>query len=161
VLAPARQVVRRPVVQMVGSRHSSLSEPSTTVTASTPPWSWAPVTSPAGHPTSHASASGVTSSGTDQSGSSRVVDSPGTPPAGSVTLPVGGPADGRGGSVAGRGRWVAEWVARRMVRSTRAASDQGGPVGSDQGGPVGSDRMGPVAGGGTVVSVVRMRLSLG
>jgi hypothetical protein len=111
------------------------------------------VTSPVGHPTSHASASGVTSSGTDQSGSSGVVDSPGTPPAGSVTLPVGGPADGGGGSVAGRGRWVAEWVARRMVKSTRAASDQGGPVESD--------RMGPVAGGGTVVSVVRMRLSLG
>jgi hypothetical protein len=111
------------------------------------------VTSPVGHPTSHASASGVTSSGNDQSGSAGVVDSPGTLPAGSVTLPVGGPADGRGGSVAGRDRWVAEWAARRMVKSTRAASDQADPVGSD--------RMGPVAGGGTIVSAVRMRLSLG
>jgi len=66
VVAPARQVVRRPVVQMVGSRHSSLSAPSTTETATVAaPWSWAVVTSPAGHPRSQASASGVTSSGTD------------------------------------------------------------------------------------------------
>jgi hypothetical protein len=67
MLAPARQVVRRPVVQMVGSRHSSLSAPSTTVTASVPPlWSWTGVASPAGQPTSHASTSAATSSGTAQ-----------------------------------------------------------------------------------------------
>jgi hypothetical protein len=67
VLAPAFQVVRRPVVQMVGSRHSSLSQPSTTVTATVaPPWPWAGVASPAGQPTSHASTSGVMRSGTDQ-----------------------------------------------------------------------------------------------
>jgi hypothetical protein len=76
VVAPARQVVRRPVVQMVGSRHSSLSVPSTTVTATVaPPWSWARVTSPAGHSTSQASASGVTSSGTDQGRSSGSAES--------------------------------------------------------------------------------------
>ena len=67
VLAPAFQVVRRPVVQMVGSRHSSLSQPSTTVRATVaPPWPWAGVASPAGQPTSHASTSGVLRSGTDQ-----------------------------------------------------------------------------------------------
>jgi hypothetical protein len=66
VLAPARQVVRRPVVQMVGSRHSSLRLPSTTVTATVArPWSWTGVTSPAGHPSSQASTSAVTSSGTE------------------------------------------------------------------------------------------------
>jgi hypothetical protein len=67
VVVPARQVVRRPVVQMVGSRHSSVSAPSITVTATVSPWwPWAGVSSPAGQPSSQASASGVTSSGTDQ-----------------------------------------------------------------------------------------------
>ena len=66
MVAPARQVVRRPVVQMVGSRHSSLSAPSTTETATVAaPWLWAAVTNPAGHPRSQASASAVTSRGTD------------------------------------------------------------------------------------------------
>jgi hypothetical protein len=97
VLAPAFQVVRRPVVQMVGSRHSSLSHPSTTVRATVAsPWSWTAVTSPAGQPTSHASTSGVTSSGTDQGRS-------------------GGPSS-RVGS-----------FANRVVSSTSSASGQAGP----------------------------------
>jgi hypothetical protein len=67
VLAPAFQVVRRPVVQMVGSRHSSLSEPSITVRAApVPRWPWGSVTSPAGQPSSQASTSGVMRSGIDQ-----------------------------------------------------------------------------------------------
>jgi hypothetical protein len=101
VLAPARQVVRRPVVQMVGSRHSSLSAPSTTVTASAPPWSCTAVTSPAGHSSNHASTSEVTSSGTAKARPAGPVDSPRTawvPPA---TLPVGGPGTGARGSNAG------------------------------------------------------------
>jgi hypothetical protein len=154
VLAPARQVVRRPVVQMVGSRHSSLSEPSTTVTASAPPWSCTPLTSPAGHPTSHASTSGATSSDTDQSASSGAVDSGRTPSGGSATLPVGGPATRRGGWFAGPVVTGGTGpLARRMVRSTRAASDQAGPAVSDH--------VGPVVGGGAMVSAGRMRLSLG
>jgi hypothetical protein len=70
VLAPAFQVVRRPVVQMVGSRHSSLSDPSTTVRATVAsPWPCTALTTPAGQPTSHASTLGVTSNGTDHGGS--------------------------------------------------------------------------------------------
>ncbi|HEV3504071.1 MAG TPA: hypothetical protein VG637_02175, partial [Actinomycetes bacterium] len=95
MVAPARQVVRRPVVQMVGSRHSSLSVPSTTVTATVaPPWSWAAVTSPAGHPSSQASASGVTSSGTDH-GRSAGSAGPGGPPATAGTGPIPARAWGR------------------------------------------------------------------
>jgi hypothetical protein len=97
VLAPAFQLVRRPVVQMVGSRHSSPSHPSTTVRATVAsPWSWTAVTSPAGQATSHASTSGVTSSGIDQGRS-------------------GGPSS-RVGS-----------FANRVVSSTSSASGQAGP----------------------------------
>ncbi|HET7519360.1 MAG TPA: hypothetical protein VFN05_17055, partial [Actinomycetes bacterium] len=67
MLTPARQVVRRLVVQMVGSRHSSLRPPSTTVTAmAARPCPCAAVTSPAGQPSSQTSTSGVISTGTDQ-----------------------------------------------------------------------------------------------
>jgi hypothetical protein len=96
VLAPAFQVVRRPVVQMVGSRHSSLSDPWTTVRATvSSPWSWTALTSPAGQATSQASTFGVTSSGTDQGGS--------------------GGASSRVGS-----------LANRAVSSTSSASGQAG-----------------------------------
>jgi hypothetical protein len=88
VLAPAFQVVRRPVVQMVGSRHSSLSDPSTTVRAAPVRWwPWGAVTIPAGQPSSQASTSGVIRSGIDHT------------PAG---------AAGSGAT------WLANW----MVRST-------------------------------------------
>jgi hypothetical protein len=145
VLAPARQVVRRPVVQMVGSRHSSLRLPSTTVTASAPRrWPWAGVTRPAGQANSQASTAGVTSRGTDQARWGGVVDSRRTPSRPSATLPERGPISGGAGSFVGGFAgsftgwfagwltgWLAGWFAgwfpssctRRMVRSTRAASD--------------------------------------
>jgi hypothetical protein len=149
VLAPAGQLVRRPVVQIVGSRHSSLSSPSTTVTASAPPpCRWTPELSPAGQRTNQASTSEVRRSGTGRSRRVGAVDNPGTPSAGSVTLPVGGPAYGRGGSVMspggpvmGGGGSVMGWAARRVARSTRAASDH--------------------SGGYVSLPVGRMRLSLG
>src|SRR4029453_13549844 len=60
VLAPAFQVVRRPVVQIVGSRHSSLRDPSTTVSAAPAPrWPGGAVTLPARPPSTHAPASGA------------------------------------------------------------------------------------------------------
>jgi hypothetical protein len=139
---------------MVGSRHSSLRLPSTTVRASAAPrCPWAGVTTPAGQPNSQASTSGVTSRGTDQPCSARAVDGrtrpsrhstgavdgPRTPPRRSATLPVRGPSSGGAGSFV---RPVANPVgsslpgafARRMVSLTRSASGHaagvGGPVGS-------------------------------
>ena len=95
MLAPARQVVRRPVVQMVRSRHSSLRLPSTTVTATVaPPWSCASEATPTGQPTSHASTSGATRSGTAHgrwAGGGGAVDNPETLVPGSATLPERGP----------------------------------------------------------------------
>jgi hypothetical protein len=101
VLAPAFQVVRRPVVQMVGSRHSSLSDPSTTVRATVAaPWSCTAVTGPAGQPTSHASTLAVTSSGTDQGGSGRASSRAGS----LASLAVSSTSSASG--QAGRGRAV-------------------------------------------------------
>jgi hypothetical protein len=124
---------------MVGSRHSSLRLPSTTVTATVArPWSWAAVTSPAGHPSSQASTSAVTSSGTDQAGWSGAVDGRKTPRSRSATLPERGPISGGAGSFvgsygpAGAGPYAsadAGSLARRMVSSTRSASDHGGAAG--------------------------------
>ena len=118
---------------MVGSRHSSLRLPSTTVRASTAPrCPWAGVTSPAGQPNSQASTSAVTSRGTDQGWSGGAVDGRRTPPRRSATLPERGPISGGAGSGVGAfasslaGSLVgsgADSLARRMVRSTRAASD--------------------------------------
>jgi hypothetical protein len=174
VLAPARQVVRRPVVQMVGSRHSSLRLPSITVTATVaPPWSWAGVTNPAGQPSSQASTSGVTRRGTDQAAGAGTMTGRGTPPPrsagavdgrrtpapGWVTLPARGPtAAGVGCVLAGVSRGLggvgrvlgsvassaAGRFARRMVSSTRSDSDHG-----------------VVAGGWSMVSAGRMRTSFG
>jgi hypothetical protein len=162
------------VVQMVGSRHSSLRLPSITVTATVaPPWSCAGVTSPAGQPSSQASTSGVTRRGTDQAAgagtmagrgtpsprSAGAVDGRRTPPPGWVTLPARGPA------AAGVGRvlaWVSRGLggvarapgsatssaagrlARRMVSSARSDSDHG-----------------VVPGGWSMVSAGRMRTSFG
>jgi hypothetical protein len=138
---------------MVGSRHSSLRLPSTTVTATVArPWSWAAVTSPAGHPSSQASTSAVTSSGTDQAGlsvavddresrsprSAGAVDSRKTPRSRSATLPERGPIAGGAGSFVGpyapaeTGPYTsaaAGSLARRRVSSTRSASDHGGAAG--------------------------------
>jgi hypothetical protein len=138
---------------MVRSRHSSLRLPSTTVTATpAPPWSWAGVTSPAGHPSNQASTSPVTSSGTAQgrSGgrSSGAVDSPRTPVPRSTTLPVRGPTiggsrtgvgmagSGTDAGPAGSGTGAGSWASRaagswasRVVRATRSAGDQAGRAG--------------------------------
>jgi hypothetical protein len=114
---------------MVGSRHSSLRLPSTTVRASTAPrCPWAGVTSPAGQPNSQASTSAVTSRGTDQGWSGGAVDGRRTPPRRSATLPERGPISGGAGSGVGAfagpvAGLLADSLARRMVRSTRAASD--------------------------------------
>jgi hypothetical protein len=129
VLAPAFQVVRRPVVQMVGSRHSSLSDPSTTVRATVAsPWPCTAVTTPAGQATSHASTLGVTSNGTDHGGSGAVDERRISPPR-SATLPVGGPASAGAGSLAGRTGSLANRngsSANRVVSSTSSASGQAG-----------------------------------
>jgi hypothetical protein len=110
VVAPAFQVVRRPVVQMVTSRHSSLSDPSTTVRAEpVPRWPWGAVVNPAGQPSSHASASGLMSSGIDQ----------------------GRSATGAGG-VAGRppATRLASWVVRPASCASGQVVAAGDPMGS-------------------------------
>jgi hypothetical protein len=99
---------------MVGSRHSSLRLPSTTVRATLArPWSWAGVTSPAGQPSSQASTSEVTRSGTDQGRSTGAVDRLGAPSPRSLTLPARGPAAAGAGTRAG---WfaISAWAPRRV-----------------------------------------------
>lgn len=121
MVEPARQVVRRQVVQIVGSRHSSLSSPSTTVTATTDrPWPWAGVTCPAGQPSSQASTAGVASSGTRQA-------SPRSPAAGgraraasAARLAVSSASAAGGGGSARRDRRRASRVRTGVLPGWRA-----------------------------------------
>jgi hypothetical protein len=110
VVAPAFQVVRRPVVQMVTSRHSSLSDPSTIVRAEpVPRWAWGAVVNPAGQPSSHASASGPMSSGIDQGNGAPV------PAGGVAACPLA--------------TRFASWMVRPASRASRQAA-AGDPTGS-------------------------------
>jgi hypothetical protein len=94
---PARKVVRRPVVQMVGSRHSSTSVPSTTVKApAAPPWSWAGSCCPGDQASSQTSTASLRSNGADQ---------------------------GRSGSWRRSGRQRRAATAKRSVTATSSAGD--------------------------------------
>jgi hypothetical protein len=131
VVVPAFQVVRRPVVQMVMSRHSSLSDPSTTVRAEpVPRWAWGAVVNPAGQPSSHASASGLMRRGTDQGRSGGPVDNPTTLAPGSATLPEGAPIPAGGVAGCPLATRLASWVVRPASRASGQAVAAGGPTGS-------------------------------